>query len=367
MPNSQIHFIGRNLAQNWPDLAELTVDDIPLHAPRFRGGINNWVVQSYLQLKEPLRAQGVETSISEAARPGIVNVTHRDCLNRMLGPYRHCYTVGVRADRAPLEMSDWEILQNNVHQRTARQHYLPFWPQPGLIPRDSARGDTVKTIAYFGRTGASSTWLESAAFHAALADMGVHFEIREDRWFDYSDVDLVLAHRAESQTMLNQKPASKLINAWLAGVPALLGNEPAYAALRRTRHDFVAIDSAEDVLCAVKEFKRDPALYRAMIAQAINRRDAYSAERIRALWVNFLMHDVMPKAQRALAAGPIPWPTYLKRVASQKIQSRMFKAKHAVENARLGARRRQDGVRDQRGRRKRDRSERTAASGPEPD
>jgi hypothetical protein len=81
-------------------------------------------------------------------------------------------------------------------------------------------------MAYFGRSSSVPAWFHDPAWHKALAAIGVTFEIRDARWFDYSDVDVVLAHRVEAATMLRQKPASKLTNAWRAGVPALLATSP---------------------------------------------------------------------------------------------------------------------------------------------
>ena len=86
---------------------------------------------------------------------------------------------------------------------------MPFWPQPGLVPRDAERGTRVERIAYFGRTATAPAWFYDKRFHSQLRRVGVEFEIRVGEWFDYRDVDLVLAHRIESPTMLRHKPASK--------------------------------------------------------------------------------------------------------------------------------------------------------------
>jgi hypothetical protein len=76
----------------------------------------------------------------------------------------------------------------------------------------------------------------------------VSFEARTQRWYEYVDVDLALGYQHEAPTMLAFKPASKLINAWLAEVPPLLGPEPAYQNLRRSELDYLPVDSGRDVL-----------------------------------------------------------------------------------------------------------------------
>jgi len=53
-------------------------------------------------------------------------------------------------------------------------------------------------------------------------------------WPDFREADLILAVRPGDRRRATNKPASKLVNAWLAGVPALLGPEVAYRELRRS-------------------------------------------------------------------------------------------------------------------------------------
>src|SRR6185295_13492466 len=94
------------------------------------------------------------------------------------------------------------------------------------------------TIAYFGRVEFLPAWVRGDALRHRLAEIGVALRLSEQAWNDYRDVDLVLSGRAESPLMLAFKPATKLYNAWLAGVPALLGDEPAFRALWQSELDY---------------------------------------------------------------------------------------------------------------------------------
>jgi hypothetical protein len=330
----ELQFVARNLHAQWPDLAALSECDVERQAARFRGGVNNWVIQTFLRLKDPLAAAGIVSTIGESFLPGCINLAHRDSLNRLLLPYHRSYVVGVRADRPPLHLCRWEIVQNDLEPARPRTRYLPFWPQPGLIARDTARDARIERIAYFGRTGAAPAWFYDPAFHAELRQIGVTFEIREDRWFDYSQVDLVLAHRVEAATILRHKPASKLVNAWLAGAPALLADEPAYARLRRSAIDYVAIESPRDVIAAIRELRASPDLYRAMVANGSRRGTEFSVASTKDRWLRFLQSDVVPDAlewrNRSRAFDP-GWIAQFGRMSRQKLATKWFKLRVSRE------------------------------------
>ena len=74
------------------------------------------------------------------------------------------------------------------------------------------------------------------------------------RWADYSDVDLVLAVRPPIGTHTD-KPASKLYNAWRAGVPALLGPEPAFRELYTDTLDYVEVSTVDEALAAIDRLR----------------------------------------------------------------------------------------------------------------
>src|SRR6266498_10489 len=102
--------------------------------------------------------------------------------------------------------------------------------------------------------------------------------------------------------MLKQKPASKLINAWRAGVPALVAEEPAYASLKTSTLDYIAIDSPQDVLAALRQLRAEPDRYLAMAANGNRRGLSYAVEFTRERWLKFLLHEVMPDFERWLIA-----------------------------------------------------------------
>jgi hypothetical protein len=333
-----IHFVGRNLSERWSDYRDLTEADLLRDPDRFKGGTINWIFQTYLRLGEPLEKKGYGVSFGEGLKPGCINIAHRDSLNRWLTPYYRSYVVGVRADRPPVKVCDWEIVQNRLGGMRACQTDISHWPQPGLLPRNSERGTSVEHAAYFGRTGTTSRWLREAAFKERLQALGVTFTIEERAWSDYRAIDVVIAHRNEAPTMLMQKPASKLINAWLAGVPALLNREPAFEDLRRSPLDYLQIDSPDDVVSAIRQLKESPQLYEAMVRNGEQRAREYTINAIRDRWLWCIEDLIVPDAMKRLGSPREGLFAHLeqgRRLIFQKMLAKQFKWHYSAENRRL--------------------------------
>ncbi len=323
-----IHFVARFLDKLWPDLNRLTDADVDLQANRFQGGVNNWVLQTYLHLRAPLASQGITTSVGERFTPGVMCIAHRDCLNRFFDGSFRSFVVGVRADRPPLYNCDLTIVQNHLGLDGGETVFMPFWPQPGLKPRDSNRGVRIERIAYMGRTGTMPAWYTDTHFLRSLTALGAEFEIRDTQWNDYHDVDLVLACRDESPTILAHKPASKLVNAWLAGTPALLSAEPAFMRLRSDDNDFRVVRGPQDVLTAVAALKNDPNQYSLMIERGQARSKQCNRDRVVASWMHLLTgrarrdYEVWLDARQSEAWR---FSVHAARTLRQKLRAKQFR------------------------------------------
>ncbi len=292
-----VHFVKTDVLTTWPDIGQLDDRDIDVAeiAARLRGGTNSWLVQTYLQLARRLRAAGVNCSIGAAFQPGAVNIAHRDTLSRLRFAYLDCYVIGIRADRAQLKLCDFEVLQNEIEPDSDLQIGIPLWPQPGILPRRAERARRIECIAYFGRTGTAAPWLQSARFQDQIGALGARFEIRENRWFDYQEVDVILAHRLEAPVMVSHKPPSKLINAWLAETPAMLGDEPAFVNLRRSPLDYLSVTSPDDVVRSLLRLKSEPALFGDMVQNGRVRGRDYNALALRERWLDLLLNRLIPR------------------------------------------------------------------------
>jgi hypothetical protein len=114
-------------------------------------------------------------------------------------------------------------------------------------------------------------------------------------WNDYSEVDLVIAVRDQVAfsgtglaTNVLRKPPNKLINAWLAEVPAILSLDPSYLNLRRSSLDFIDAKTIEEIVTAAERLKADDDLYIRMIDNGRKRAAGFRSHEIVANWRSIL-------------------------------------------------------------------------------
>lgn len=269
-----------------------------------RLGRERWVVQPYARL---LR-RGWKVSLgSGIPSTGLVvyhKETHRDMLRR-LPRGGDAVLVACRADFRSADEADFEVLQNGWYEDGVRTFFVPFWPQPGMIPRDPARGHTVENVAFKGHIGNLLPTLHAPEFQRFLSANGMRLVLdtlgeRDTSipvpaaWHDYSAVDVVLAVRPTGGREHTHKPATKLYNAWLAGVPAVLSPDYAYRELRRSELDYIEVDSADAAREALLRLKHDPDLYAAMVANGQRRGRDFTVEAITDRWEKLLFETLPP-------------------------------------------------------------------------
>jgi len=304
-----------------PDLDALRRLDPDRDEAALQRGERAWVLQTYLRLARagyPVELAGV------APRDGVIvfHVKQRGFLRRRGAPGR-AILLAIRADNRTSGFSDFEVVQNGCFADDRRFFFIPFWPQPALIPRDPGRGERVERICFKGFVDNLDPSMRTSEFMQALAARGVALDIHGvpwgDRaanrdvhlsWGDYADVDLVLAVRPTDRRLHTSKPASKLINAWHAGVPALLGPEYAYRELRRGPLDYLEVTTPGDALAAIDRLRGDPALYRAMVDNGRQRAGRFTFDAVLDRWVK-LLYQTLPvrlAAPRALVDRRVPLP-----------------------------------------------------------
>lgn len=269
-----------------------------------RRGKEVWIVQTWSRL----RKAGFPVTMSSEVPAGGMVVFHKEEQHLLLKRMPAGATpvlVGVRGDFRSTDAADFEVLQSGHFADGRRCFFIPHWPQPGLVPRETARGARVERIAFKGYAGNLAAELRGSGFREFLTRNDLTFvedtvvdddwsHPIEANWNDYSDVDVVLALRPASRTDHTHKPASKLCNAWLAGVPAVLSPDYAFRELRRDPLDYLEAASVQQAQDAILRLKGDPRLYRSMVENGRRRASEFSVDRVTAEWAK-LLFDTIPR------------------------------------------------------------------------
>jgi len=302
---------------DWRDLAERAQPPAPDEIPeRMRGGRNTWVLQTYLWL----RRRGLAAELATRCLPGALCIVHSDDL-RARDLAADSYLLGACGDRPPMLLADQQVVQTPRQANGVSSHFVPSWPQPGLLARARERGVRVERVGFVGRERSLAPEFRSPEFRRELARRGFALVVREDRWQDHRDLDAILAVRSASPAELRRKPASKLVNAWHAGCPALLGPEPAYEACRLSPLDYLAVATPQDALAALRRLREEPGLFAAMVENGRRRAREFSAPAIAARWEDLLAGPVAEDFERwRRAPRRARWLRFAMRAAQQGLR-----------------------------------------------
>jgi hypothetical protein len=256
-----------------------------------------WTVKTQAQLSAigfPCRL------VDELPDEGVI-VTHREFLPNSMVPSPKQLFVCVVADHRRHPFAQLHMVQNPQDPMMARLSpswpagFVPHWTESTLVPRDPQRGNMLENVCYFGLRDRLAPQLRADKFHALMRSHGFHFRIvPREHWNDYSHTDAVLAVRSFAALPYHKFPPSKLYNAWLARVPALLGSESAYHAERRSPLDYFEIRSTNAILSTLDRLRSNSALRAAIVRNAAERAANLNASRIAQLWADFLEHVAVP-------------------------------------------------------------------------
>lgn len=318
----------------WPELRNWAGKPIdPLILSKRSGGIlHSWILRSYYQL----RLAGKRVELSTQPHPEALNfVSVRDFGRRQRR--LDCFFVIPQGDAHPAKLGDFRIFQNGLNPPTPDTLNIWHWPQPGIVPRNADRGRRIERLSYKGRLLNLDADFRSDSFLTALKKAGIQFEIDayqglrgEHSWNDYSHADAVLAVRNLTVYDARKKPASKLVNAWFADVPALLGPEPAYRELWQSELDYIEIRRPSGALEALHQLRSDPALFTAMVENGRKRREAFSESAITRMWIEAIAGPVSDAFER--------WQSTPRTIRVAKALAGMFRENNAKKKDLLAIR-----------------------------
>lgn len=261
-----------------------------------------WIFQTWALLK---RSGFATELVHEMPDEGIV-ISLTGCLPSDFRTRPQLFVAGIVADGLPHPGAHVQILQNSAHaKRFPGAAFMPLWPQPNIVPRNTNRGGTFERVAFFGDEGNLAAELRDPRWREKLSSVtGAALEIRTAaRWHDYSDVDAVIAIRDFRGARHLHKPATKLCNAWLAGVPFVGGADSAYAADGHPGTDYLVARSPDEALTALENIRNDSSLRTRLVAEGVRTAQNFSVDAITARWRALIEDDLRERASK-LASRP---------------------------------------------------------------
>ncbi len=285
--------------------------DINPEKPEYSWSVNrlgkwNWTIQTWQYLNE----HGFKCHLThELPEEGII-LAHRQVLADDLRPGPRQLIVCILAEREWHPYAQIHLLQNPKQERKYKHSlaglfdrlffkmpstaFVRYWPQPGLVPRNCEHGDRFENIVYMGIEKNIASELRKGEFQTNMKSLGLNWlpNYDKEKWTDYSDVDAILAVRSFDENTYDNKPATKLYNAWLAGVPAILGSESAFQHEGRSGEDYLEVQSVEDVFSSLCKLKDSAGEKQRFVKNGYARAGDLSLTTLVASWVN-LMNDLL--------------------------------------------------------------------------
>jgi hypothetical protein len=220
----------------------------------------NWTLQTYLRLREhnyPCRL------VDNIPTEGIV-IAFRGDIPFTKKPTEDSIFVTMLGDASWHPYAQVQIVQNPYHYDDLENtFFMNHWSQPGLIPRSEDRGRVFENVGYFGHPDQLADDLKTEKWPQFLATHDLNWlpvYPDSDRQTDYSSIDLIVAIRSFNGRSYDHKPASKLHNAWRAGVPAILGPESAYRQEGEEGEDYLEACTYDDLCLHIRRLCNQPAL-----------------------------------------------------------------------------------------------------------
>jgi hypothetical protein len=329
---AKVHFFASKRLF-WPELligsaeaARITDDDL---SQRCVDAIDNWIMQPAVLLAR----HGLPYSAGPTLRKDAINI-----VSGLDFPIRSrdidSFVLAMRADGPLPCIANFVGEQNRLSLPREGAAYFAHLPQPGLVPRDPSRGTRLESISFKGGEINLAEPFRSPTFREKLAERGISLRLDLFRpgektkitMHDYRDVDAVVAVRNLTIGDYRAKPASKLVNCWLAGVPAILGPEPAFRELRQGPLDYLEVRTPDDALAALDRLRSDPGLYTAMVENGRKRALQHTQTATLAAWIEAIDGPVQQSFERWQATSRAyrlaRWPLAAMRQKAAKRRAR---------------------------------------------
>lgn len=291
----------------------LCVEDNP-HV--FALPVFDWSLQTYLML---VKRKNLNVRLSTRPQKGCVNLLHSKHMIEEQGQADH-FIVCLKADWHRRRWAHFHVVQNANDAKPYRAA-LPLWVQPGLVPRPADRSG-LNVVAYAGQTFNGNLASSEAQWTEIFAQHGLRFEVLPPlACHDLSGIDVLIGIRSFDLRPYNNKPPSKLVNAWHARIPFIGGNDSAFAQVGSPGDDYIRVTTIDEAVQAVLHLRNNPELYRQLIANGVRKALLYSNEATAQRWEEVLTG---PVTQR--------YRLWASRPRLERIRFGAFKSAGAVEH-----------------------------------
>ena len=126
------------------------------------------------------------------------------------------------------------------------------------------------------------------------------FSVRHPKqWHDYSDIDIAVGIRNMSRKRFDQKPPTKLFNAWLAGVVFIGGMDSAYTQVGGPEKNYLLVENENALDRQLSRLQQEPTLGSSLImAGRQTARTVGSRASTLQAWVELIEQRVIPKFEQ---------------------------------------------------------------------
>ena len=253
-------------------------------------GDHSWCLQTYNILSKRSK---LPVQISNRLIKDAVNIVHSDRLFRSAGEDSK-FIVCVRADFPRRPWAHYHLVQNK-NQLGKNTSFIPHWIQPGLIKRCIER-EGVKRVGYAGQTfngnlaGTTTTWKKLFEPH------GIEFvTLSEDSWHDLSSIDVLIGIRSFDTQPHNNKPPTKLFNAWHANIPFVGGHDSAFKQIGTPGENYLLAETPQEAIDSILRLQKDPELYARIVDKGKQKASLFTEHTIADIWKDVLTGPVMER------------------------------------------------------------------------
>ncbi len=184
---------------------------------------------------------------------------------------------------------------------------MPLLPQRGLIGRSADRHERIERVALKGYSHNLPDFVLNPAFGERLRAMDVDLRLdteadKPPRWHEFQDVDVVVCVRRfqpkyDTDEHYLRKPATKLINAWCAGVIPIVGPEAAYLEEIDEGRDAIVASDADGIVAAIQRLRNHPEQVRELLARGRAKAARWTTDTVLDQWQELLSSE-LPSANR---------------------------------------------------------------------